>query len=212
MRWRGQPSTPSITRLWADCLGPYGAWSSWVATLRLAAQAVVSADCPTVHPMSSAAAPATYTRRVTPRPIRFTRPARLSSTSAPTTITSPAPAPSQTHRPANGLPSPATPTSSRHPTPPASARRPGTPWPTDSHAAITSTPLSTKVCRYGLPFGSAKACHARWVGPHCMDTSTATASTPHPTRTRTATARWNGSAKASTSTAELTYIAGELKP
>ncbi len=96
--------------------------------------------------------------------------------------------------------------------PPASARGPGSPAVASPvHAAITATPASTNVCRYGLPFGVANTCQARCVGVHWKESRTAAVSPAHPRRVAGGTARWNGRAATSSSVPVPTKSAGEEK-
>lgn len=97
------------------------------------------------------------------------------------------------------------------PAPAASARGPGSPADSPAQAAITAIPASTKVCRYGLPFGVANRCQARWVGAHWRESTTAAVSPAHASRVRTGTARWKGSAATSSSVPVPTKTAGEEK-
>lgn len=144
-----------------------------------------AAACPAWAPISSTAASAANLR---PRP---------TSTRAQTAATRPTAKSGYVHPVTRSLkPAPAA-SSTRTATPPSSARRPGQPYETETQAAITTSPASTNVCRYGLPLGVAKACHSRCVGSHCNDSATPATSPAHAHRSRPGTDRWKASAQAS---------------
>ncbi len=180
---------------------------------------MVAAACATCAPASSSAAATasplpwagTGTGPRTPAAGRARCSARRASTTAPTVAATPATASGYVQEVIRGLVTAPRATTATRPAPPSSARRSGQPYESDTQAAITRTPASTNVCRYGLPFGVAKTCHTRCVGPHCNDTATTAASSVHARRSRLGAARFRSSVAASSSAPVPRKTAGVKK-